>query len=238
MNQEKVGKLIKEIRIKNNLTQSQFADRYNVSYQAVSKWENGKNLPDITLLTQICKDFNIDINEILNCSTNKIINRKLNNNYIIVGLMVLLLIICLVCFILCRGNNYFVFKTITSNCNHFTISGSIAYNKNKSYLYISNVEYCGGDDNTDYKSIECTLYERKSNDTEISLGKYSYDDSNLIKLEKFLENVEIKLDDFSKQCSKYTKDSLYLEINATDNQNKITTYKIPLSLENNCLSSR
>ena len=238
MNQEKVGKLIKEIRIKNNLTQSQFADRYNVSYQAVSKWENGKNLPDITLLTQICKDFNIDINEILNGSTNKIINRKLNNNYIIVGLMVLLLIICLVCFILCRGNNDFVFKTITSNCNHFTISGSIAYNKNKSYLYISNVEYCGGDDNTDYKSIECTLYERKSNDTEISLGKYSYDDSNLIKLEKFLENVEIKLDDFSKQCSKYTKDSLYLEINATDNQNKITTYKIPLSLENNCLSSR
>ena len=238
MNQEKVGKLIKEIRIKNNLTQSQFADRYNVSYQAVSKWENGKNLPDITLLTQICKDFNIDINEILNGSTNKIINRKLNNNYIIVGLMVLLLIICLVCFILCRGNNDFVFKTITSNCNHFTISGSIAYNKNKSYLYISNVEYCGGDDNIDYKSIECTLYERKSNDTEISLGKYSYDDSNLIKLEKFLENVEIKLDDFSKQCSKYTKDSLYLEINATDNQNKITTYKIPLSLENNCLSSR
>ncbi len=238
MNQEKVGKLIKEIRIKNNLTQSQFADRYNVSYQAVSKWENGKNLPDITLLTQICKDFNIDINEMLNGSTNKIINRKLNNNYIIVGLMVLLLIICLVCFILCRGNNDFVFKTITSNCNHFTISGSIAYNKNKSYLYISNVEYCGGDDNTDYKSIECTLYERKSNDTEISLGKYSYDDNNLIKLEKFLENVEIKLDDFSKQCSKYTKDSLYLEINATDNQNKITTYKIPLSLENNCLSSR
>lgn len=238
MNQEKVGKLIKEIRIKNNLTQSQFADRYNVSYQAVSKWENGKNLPDITLLTQICKDFNIDINEILNGSTNKIINRKLNNNYIIVGLMVLLLIICLVCFILCRGNNDFVFKTITSNCNHFTISGSIAYNKNKSYLYISNVEYCGGDDNTDYKSIECTLYERKSNDTEISLGKYSYDDNNLIKLEKFLENVEIKLDDFSKQCSKYTKDSLYLEINATDNQNKITTYKIPLSLENNCLSSK
>ena len=238
MNQEKVGKLIKEIRIKNNLTQSQFADRYNVSYQAVSKWENGKNLPDITLLTQICKDFNIDINEILNGSTNKIINRKLIKNYIIVLLIVLLLIICLVCFILCRGNNDFVFKTITSNCNHFTISGSIAYNKNKSYLYISNVEYCGGDDNTDYKSIECTLYERKSNDIEISLGKYSYDDSNFIKLEKFLENVEIKLDDFSKQCSKYTKDSLYLEINATDNQNKITTYKIPLSLENNCLSSR
>ena len=37
MDQEKFGKLIKEIRKKNNLTQKQFADKYNVTYQAVSK---------------------------------------------------------------------------------------------------------------------------------------------------------------------------------------------------------
>ena len=65
MNQEKISKLIKELRTRNNLTQVQFADKYNVTYQAVSKWENGKNLPDISLLTQICRDFNIDINDFL-----------------------------------------------------------------------------------------------------------------------------------------------------------------------------
>lgn len=37
MDQEKIGNFIKEIRTKNNLTQKQFADKYNVTYQAVSK---------------------------------------------------------------------------------------------------------------------------------------------------------------------------------------------------------
>ena len=47
MDQEKIGNFIKEIRKKNNLTQKDLADKYNVTYQAVSKWENGKNMPDI-----------------------------------------------------------------------------------------------------------------------------------------------------------------------------------------------
>ena len=63
MDQEKFGKLIKEIRKKNNLTQKQFADKYNVTYQAVSKWENGKNLPDITLIKQIANDYNISVDK-------------------------------------------------------------------------------------------------------------------------------------------------------------------------------
>ena len=37
MNQEKVGELIKNLRKKANLTQSEFAEKYGVSYQAVSK---------------------------------------------------------------------------------------------------------------------------------------------------------------------------------------------------------
>ena len=43
MNQEKIGTFIKNLRKKNNLTQQALADKYNVTYQAVSKWENGKN---------------------------------------------------------------------------------------------------------------------------------------------------------------------------------------------------
>lgn len=54
MNQEKIGSLIKKIRKENNLTQQDFAKKYGVTYQAVSKWENGKNIPDIALLKEIC----------------------------------------------------------------------------------------------------------------------------------------------------------------------------------------
>lgn len=41
MDQEKIGKFIKDIRLKENLSQQKFAQKYNVTYQAVSKWENG-----------------------------------------------------------------------------------------------------------------------------------------------------------------------------------------------------
>ena len=65
MNQEKIGKLIKEIRKQNNLTQKEFADKYGVTYQAVSKWETGKNIPDISLIKEISRDFNINIEDII-----------------------------------------------------------------------------------------------------------------------------------------------------------------------------
>lgn len=61
----KIGKFIKEIRKKNHLTQAEFADMYKVTYQAVSKWENGKNMPDVSLLKQISKDFDVNIEDLL-----------------------------------------------------------------------------------------------------------------------------------------------------------------------------
>ena len=66
MNQERFGQVIKELRKKHNLTQKQLADKYNVTYQAVSKWENGLNMPDTSLIKQISKDFNIGLEELLN----------------------------------------------------------------------------------------------------------------------------------------------------------------------------
>ena len=47
MNSIEIGKKIKQIRKDFKLTQKEFADKYNVTYQAVSKWENGKNLPSM-----------------------------------------------------------------------------------------------------------------------------------------------------------------------------------------------
>ena len=75
MNQSKISETIKKIRKENKLTQKQLADKLNVTYQAVSKWENGLNIPDITILKEICTEFNIDINDLLD---NKINNKKKN----------------------------------------------------------------------------------------------------------------------------------------------------------------
>lgn len=45
MDQDRIGKFIKEIRKKENLSQQKFAEKYGVTYQAVSKWENGLSFP-------------------------------------------------------------------------------------------------------------------------------------------------------------------------------------------------
>ena len=42
MDNEKISEFIKKIRKDNNLTQKELAAKYGVTYQAVSKWENGK----------------------------------------------------------------------------------------------------------------------------------------------------------------------------------------------------
>ena len=52
--------------------------------------------------------------------------------------------------------------------------------------------------------------------------------------ENYLKSVQLNIDNYIKTCNHYNDDSLYLEISATDINNKITTYKIPLSINNNC----
>ncbi|MBE6687314.1 MAG: helix-turn-helix transcriptional regulator [Ruminococcaceae bacterium] len=60
-----IGNKIKDLRKKQNLTQEQLAEQLNVSAQAVSKWENGTNLPDITVLPELADCFGVTIDELM-----------------------------------------------------------------------------------------------------------------------------------------------------------------------------
>ena len=44
----------------------------------------------------------------------------------------------------------------------------------------------------------------------------------------------MNIDKYTKTCKNYTNENLYLEVNATDKNNKIITYKIPLNINENC----
>lgn len=226
MNQEKIGTFIKDLRKKNNLTQQAIADKYNVTYQAVSKWENGKNMPDISLLKQMSKDFNVSLEELFDGE----IKKKSNKKYIIVGVIGIILILIISFLIINKNNGDFSFKTISSTCENFNISGSIAYNDKKSSIYITNIKYCGGDDTKEYEKIECTLYESHG-DVEKKISSYKYNDNKKIKLEKFLEDVTFTVDGYKKICDEHSENDLYLLINASDSSKNITTYKVPLKLD-------
>lgn len=59
------GDQIKELRTKNQLTQEKFAIRLNVTRQAISNWENNRNLPDLELLILISSIFQISLDELI-----------------------------------------------------------------------------------------------------------------------------------------------------------------------------
>ena len=64
MNQIKIGKFIQEKRKEKKLTQSEFAEKLNITDRAVSKWENGICMPDVGTIPELCKILNITINDL------------------------------------------------------------------------------------------------------------------------------------------------------------------------------
>ena len=234
MEQEKIGKFIKEIRKKNKLTQKDLADKLGVTFQAVSKWENGKNVPDISLLKEISNLFDVNLDDIIDGEIKEKKEEKISKkNYFYFGGILILLILIILIIATTIGNNHdFEFKQISTSCNNFNLTGSMAYNKDKTSLYISSVEFCGEDDNEVYKSIGCTLYEQHEGvEKEIS----SCTSSNDITLEDYLKNVKIGVDNYEVSCANMVNSEIYLEINATLDNNKEVVYKIPITLvENSC----
>lgn len=65
MNQIKIGKFIAECRKNSNLTQMQLAEKLNITDRAISKWENGKAMPDSSIMLDLCKELKISVNELL-----------------------------------------------------------------------------------------------------------------------------------------------------------------------------
>ena len=63
---EQFGILLTTLRKKNGISQKEMAERLSVSTSAVSKWEHGKNLPDMTMLGSIAETLQVSCDELLN----------------------------------------------------------------------------------------------------------------------------------------------------------------------------
>lgn len=85
MNQERIGKFIAERRKNKKLTQEQLADKLNTTSKSISRWENGKTMPDYSIIKSLCDELDISINELLSgekIQTNNyehVVNENLDN---------------------------------------------------------------------------------------------------------------------------------------------------------------
>ncbi len=65
MDQSSIGKFIAQKRKELNLTQEQLAERLGVSNKTISKWENGKCMPDYSIVERLCEELKITISELM-----------------------------------------------------------------------------------------------------------------------------------------------------------------------------
>lgn len=65
MNQEKIGKFIAECRRKKNMTQQELAEKLGVSDRTIGNWENGRNMPDLSLFKPLCDELDITLNDLM-----------------------------------------------------------------------------------------------------------------------------------------------------------------------------
>lgn len=232
MNQEKIGNFIKKIRKDNNLSQAEFADRLGVSFQAVSKWENGKNLPDLSTLQLIKKEFNVKIDEIIDGEEETKVKNNKKIKILIISIISVLVIALIIFIIIKNSDNTFLFNELNSTNTDFSISGSIVKTNDRTSIIINNVNYKGEEDNTVYEELTCTLYEEK-NDTKTKIT--SCDNGENETLLEYLENVKMRMDHKSASCSMFTSSNVFIEISAKDKNNKSTVYNIPIEIsEENC----
>ena len=143
MNQEIIGKFIADRRKKKNLTQEQLAEKLSISKNAVSKWERGLNMPDISIMQELCSVLNISLNELFNgekkSSDAGLINylkeeKRKRKKRLIISIISIILILIISLLLLFFVNNY-------NKVNGYILSGeSENFVYHDDLLILSNIK--------------------------------------------------------------------------------------------------
>ncbi len=229
MDQVKIGKFILKCRKEKNITQQNLADNLGVSYKTVSNWENGRNMPDVSLFKPLCEELGININELLNGENDNADNglvdylkyqKKRNKVKIIISGIVIFFIVLLSILSIFFINNY-----------------------NKVHAYILS----GSSDNFEYHDDLLILSNIKNINAfgELSIKNSSINESDIIQMslnyngEKMLEGTVLSgvayeingYDDCFQEEARKNIDKWYIEITYTLNKEK-KVEKIPLVVNN------
>lgn len=98
--EENIAKNIAYLRKANNLTQIDLANKLNYSDKAVSKWERGDSVPDITMLSNIADVFNVDVDYLIKEHSEQELNRSQNNKQVFVRNLLIMILECVAVFLI------------------------------------------------------------------------------------------------------------------------------------------
>ena len=123
-----------------------------------------------------------------------------------------------------------VFAGINQHILHWNIEINIIF---RILFLLFAIVYLLFFNQTKYKKISCTLFEKNDN-TIKEINTYYYDNDKEIKIDDFLKDISFNIDDYESKCKSFKNGSLYLEIKAVTVDDKVDIHKIPLVLKDNC----
>lgn len=249
MKQEEISKIIEKARKDKGLTQKQLAKILGVSNTAISKWENGNNLPDISMLKPISEALDIEMMDLIDmqnanhedyskkCSKQRKV--KILKKFIIVVIILISII----------GSNFITYfryhkreteleessievYKITSDNNSLKIDGYLIFDNTKSIITLNQLEYqdinIGTKEEKNYKEIKLSI---KLNERTIFIrNRQSNKSTDINSLLSTIANETTESDVNIKEDTELLND-LYMEIRLTNENNKTEYKSIDLSLK-------
>ena len=194
------GQIILGLREKNNMTQTQLADKLNINSNAISKWENGMTLPNEENILKLNKIFNVSIDDIYNNNSK---NNKLNirecvlefvNKYfsILLTFLIIFLVLFILLFIFYINNNgKFNYYSIEKTNQEYSINGSIVEMPDRLNVSLSNIV-------SNTSKISSSNYETAIYLDKILLyrvGDITDTKDENISLNEYLQDISINLSD-------------------------------------------
>lgn len=138
-----IAEMIKKTRVDNDLTQEEYANKFGVSRQTVSSWENEKSIPDLQLIITICNTYNLSLDSLLNADHNYVDKIDMTKKIVRISKKILLLI----CIIICSYVAFFGFWKIHATNKNESFTDSVS----ELGFTLNNGIYMKSDVNTVYE---------------------------------------------------------------------------------------
>lgn len=232
MDNKKIGNLIAKLRREKGLTQQELGDMVGIGFRAVSKWERGVTMPDISLINELSKILGITSDELLSGELNKSVNSKEKNKLSkpikITISIITIIILFITSIIIYQNNKTYLYEIKKIDSGDYYISGQITFERKQMNITINELAL----ENKELLStkIKNYQYEIYSNDNFIfgygqnDKGKYL---EEIMTIEELINNIKINYT--GKTYMKYDKiinNNLIIRFNFIDENNQTITKEI------------
>jgi len=231
MNENKLGTIISKLRKEKGITQKDLADILNISDKAISRWERGTSQPNLEMIFQISKYFNVSFNDLITArissddEDNEIVENIVKEfsdigkkhakriKFVLLFSVIIILILTIAIIFTNTYNRFKVYKVDFENNDFYQIKGVYIETNVKDTLYLGDIKI----KNLTIKendNVSVDIYILDGKEEKILQNYSSTENIYLVDSQSYIE-----IDNLSQYF-----DNLYLRVSITDSKNKTKEY--------------